>query len=171
MHTNSPAIVGRHPANYQCDATCGPHTAGDTAAERNDHRRFKSVPAQKNRSKSRMRDLPAWAICALRPDSGGKERSWRTTLRGSGREHLTDTCADLRVTGSDRPSSSPGLAGLRLRAQGLRPPWRATARNSDPGRWRRSAAGPITAVRLGRMRPQRNRVRLLRLGHFGRALV
>jgi len=32
-----------------------------------------------------------------------------------------------RITGSDRPSSSQGLAGLRLRAQGLRPlgarPW------------------------------------------------
>ena len=49
--------MGSDPANYHCDATCGPHTAGDTAAERNDHRRFKSVPAQKNRSKSRMRDL------------------------------------------------------------------------------------------------------------------
>src|ERR1035437_258889 len=33
---------------------------------------LQSVPAQKNRSKSRMRDLPAWAICALSPDSGGK---------------------------------------------------------------------------------------------------
>ena len=29
MHTNSPAIVGSDPANYQCDATRGPHTPGD----------------------------------------------------------------------------------------------------------------------------------------------
>ena len=171
MHTNSPAIVGRHPANYQCDATCGPHTAGDTAAERNDHRRFKSVPAQKNRSKSRMRDLPAWAICALRPDSGGKERSRPTTLRGSGRDHLTDTCADLAHHWVGPSVLIAGTRGVTASSPGTPAPWRATARNSDPGRWRRSAAGPITAVRLGRMRPQRNRVRLLRLGHFGRALV
>ena len=126
MHTNSPAIVGRHPANYQCDATCGPHTAGDTAAERNDHRRFKSVPAQKNRSKSRMRDLPAWAICALRPDSGGKERSRPTTLRGSGRDHLTDTCANLAHHWVGPSVLIAGTRGVTASSPGTPAPWRAT---------------------------------------------
>jgi hypothetical protein len=52
MHTNSPAAMGRHPADFHCDATCGPASHGDDTVERNNHRRFKNVPAQKNRPKS-----------------------------------------------------------------------------------------------------------------------